>query len=447
MTTELELYLSLIGLVIWLVVGLRLLKLPVFWGLFLGALAYSIYHSVDITGAISGLGAGFGSALGKIGLIIYLGAVLSEQLKRKSLLEKLSGLLSSGLPVWAIYVCSATLSSLISIAVFCDAAFIILSGVYKQVGNSLVAGSSKGLARLRALDRQAGKWFVLINALFLYIAHTFLPPTPGPLASMSNLGLLDDFLTILLCGLGFVALCLMILALSIRPLTCNHTGSAETFDRKVIKHLIPILAPVLLLMIGNIVKQVMPEIMFVSFLAEPLVALMLAILLTYFWQAMSRSDFAEDSKTAFQSAGEIIFITGMGAALGSVIRNSIPESLVESALSNDTSVVALILMTYAVSAIFKTLQGSSTAAIIIVSSIVGGGLIEAGFSQLEMLAIYFSIGSGAMILSHVNDSYFWVIQGFGELDEKTLIYDWNLLTVAVSLLGLVFAVVLGLVGG
>ena len=100
----------------------------------------------------------------------------------------------------------------------------------------------------------------------------------------------------------------------------------------------------------------------------------------------------------------------MGAAFGNIIKNSDLTLLLPDLLNiNDNNIVYICFIGFICSAILKTSQGSSTSSMIIVSSIIFPIISDFGFDIFELSMIILSIGSGSMMISHVNDSYFWIV--------------------------------------
>jgi GntP family gluconate:H+ symporter len=110
---------------------------------------------------------------------------------------------------------------------------------------------------------------------------------------------------------------------------------------------------------------------------------------------------------AFRDCAIIILITGAGGAFGAVLRDSgIADALGGGAGALEFGVVGPLLIAAAI----KTAQGSSTVAIITTASLVAPLLPALGLdSETGKALAVVAIGAGAMAVSHVNDSFFWVV--------------------------------------
>mgnify|MGYP000977396086 CR=1 FL=1 len=116
-------------------------------------------------------------------------------------------------------------------------------------------------------------------------------------------------------------------------------------------------------------------------------------------------------------AGSIIIITGSGGAFGKILQSSGIGDIITTHLGGSTSL--RILLPFAVAAALKTAQGSSTVAIITTAGIMSPLLesLHLGDPTGRALAVI-SIGAGSMVVSHVNDSYFWVVTGVSKMSMR-----------------------------
>jgi GntP family gluconate:H+ symporter len=141
--------------------------------------------------------------------------------------------------------------------------------------------------------------------------------------------------------------------------------------------------------------------------------------------------------TAIEKAGPILIVTAAGGTFGAVIK----ESGIVTNLGQQVAALGLgLFIPYIIAVILKTSQGSSTIAIITAASIVAPLLDSLGLSGEwgKTLAIL-AMGAGSMMISHANDSFFWVISKFsGMTSDETLRY-YSVPTVALSLVS--FAVI------
>jgi GntP family gluconate:H+ symporter len=120
---------------------------------------------------------------------------------------------------------------------------------------------------------------------------------------------------------------------------------------------------------------------------------------------------------ALKEAGVIILITGAGGAFGSILRSGNLGELIEAQF---TDLEVGIFLPFILAALLKTAQGSSTVAIITAATIISPMMDVLGLdSELSRALTVLAIGGGAMTVSHINDSYFWVVSQFSGMNTKT----------------------------
>ena len=138
---------------------------------------------------------------------------------------------------------------------------------------------------------------------------------------------------------------------------------------------------------------------------------------------------------AIKQVFPILLITGIGGGLGKVIQ-TIPfqEYLTNQSLYGSFG----LLVPFLIAAFLKTAQGSSTVAIITSSSICFPLVPIIGLdTELGKVWIIMAIGVGSMTISHVNDSYFWVVSQMSKMDTKTALRSHTLGTLIQGLVGFI----------
>jgi GntP family gluconate:H+ symporter len=316
---------------------------------------------------------------------------------------------------------------IVSIPVFCDSAFVLLSPL------------------MRALATKAG--ITLASAavalsLGLYATHTMVPPTPGPVAAAGILG--ADLGLVILWGMvvAFVSLVagwLFAVLVASRTYISPEGGpgldeaeaaaavAAEKDAPTVLRSLLPIFLPIVLIVLRSISE--LPSKPFgeggtvmdlLGFLGQPVVALLIGVGLAM--TLPKRFDREMLSMTgwvgeAIVGAATIIIITGAGGAFGKVLQNSGIADVIGGALTGSNLGVWL---PFVIAAGIKTAQGSSTVAIITTAGLVAPLLASLGLDgDTQRALVVVAIGAGAMVVSHANDSYFWVVTQFSGMDVKT----------------------------
>jgi len=158
----------------------------------------------------------------------------------------------------------------------------------------------------------------------------------------------------------------------------------------------------------------------IHFIGEPARALFLGVLLAVLFPRRFARDLLPTSgwvADGVMAAATIILITGSGGAFGKVLQSSGIADVVAGHLDKSTSLS--IFLPFAIAAGLKTAQGSSTVAIITTAGIVAPLLSPLGLDAATARALtVVAIGAGSMVVSHANDSYFWVVTGFSKMTVK-----------------------------
>jgi len=139
-------------------------------------------------------------------------------------------------------------------------------------------------------------------------------------------------------------------------------------------------------------------------------------------------------ESGLNKAGSIILITGAGGAFGAVLRQTDLSSFAEQFAATDGLGV---LLPFLIAAFLKTSQGSSTVAIITAAAICAPLVEPLGLNSANGLALaVLAIGAGSLTVSHVNDSYFWVVSKFSEMDTPVALKTHTVATLIMGLTGL-----------
>ena len=420
--------------ILWIVVGTSWIKIHPFFVLFTAALFLGILLGLPLMESLTLLQRGFGQIIEKIGLLILFGTVIGVSMERSgATLAIAQGILHSLSKLPLPYALSC-IGYLVSIPVFCDAAFVILSHLNKTLSQ-------------QTKTPLIGLTVALSTGLFA--PHVLVPPTPGPLAAAANLELEN---LILLIVFGAVTALLLVLVggtygyfLTKRmPYTeLENTKEIEGKEMKELpsffKAILPILVPIILMCFGTIVKlgtassSTLFEIFY--FITSPTMALGIGMLFAFSQSKKSNTLFINQTlKKGIEQAAPILIITGMGGALGSIIQ-TIP--LEDYALSLTAFDGLGILIPFLIAALLKTAQGSSTVAIITTSSIIFPLLPLLGLdSEMGKVWAILALGVGSMTVSHANDSYFWIVTQMGGLDVKSAFRSHTVGTLLQGLVGL-----------
>ena len=408
--------LCIILTITWIVIGTSLTKLHPFLVLFSATLFLALLLGLPPSESLKLIQNGFGDIVEKIGLLILFGTVIGVAMEKsgatlsiaKGILKKMNRL---PLP-YAI----SSIGYLVSIPVFCDAAFVILSHLNKTLSQ-------------QTKTPLVGLTVALSTGLFA--PHVLVPPTPGPLAAAANLELEN---LLLLIAVGAIIAFILILVggayghyliekneyLELKkekPEDHSETENLPSFTKAIL----PILIPIILMCIGTMLKFFMTEFQgleYIFFITKPTMALGIGMIFSFGLVSSKRKLFLNNSiKKGIIQAAPILVITGMGGALGGIIQTIPLKAYAESI----TTIENLgILIPFLVAALLKSAQGSSTVAIITTSSLIFPLLPLLGLdSEMGKIWAIMALGVGSMTISHANDSYFWIVTQMSSMDVKT----------------------------
>jgi len=408
--------------VVFIIVATTKLKLHPFLALLVSAFGYGVFCGrMSLADVVESVNSGFGDTIGYIGIVILAGSVIGTFLEKSGGAFKLAESILKLVGRKNVPLAMGIIGYIVSIPVFCDSGFVILVPL------------ARGLSRRAKITLATS---ALALSFGLYATHTMVPPTPGPIAAA---GLLKaDLGLVILWGLlvGLVALVAGWLfavkfasKVYIDPESQSEQSGPEELASQgpsAVKSLIPILLPIVLIVlrsVGSLESHpfgVENAAEFISFIGQPVVALLLGVFFAVLLPKKLTAEMLSSSGWVGQavvSAAIIIIITGCGGAFGKVLQNSGISDVVKSYFGKSAGLS--IWLPFIIAAALKTAQGSSTVAIIATAGIVGPLLGALGLEAPTARALtVVAIGAGSMVVSHANDSYFWVVIGLSKMSVK-----------------------------
>ncbi|MGG0655211.1 GntP family permease [Rummeliibacillus pycnus] len=407
----------LIG-VLFIVFATAKLKLHPFLALIIAAFFVGIASGMPLLDVVKNINEGFGGLMTNIGIVIIAGTIIGVILEKSGAAYRMAEVVLRILGEKRPQLAMSIIGYIVSIPVFCDSGFIILSSLQKSLAK-------------RAKVKVASMAVALATGL--YATHTLVPPTPGPIAAAGNIGATDYLGTIILVGL-IVAIPATIVgyfwAVKVGTKIDVPADQEEALDYdEVIKSFgkmpstfkvfLPIVLPIVLIGIGSVAALTLDDksglTHFLQFIGSPSVALLFGVLASFLLlpelSEVTLNDWIGES---LKEAAPILLITGAGGAFGTIIKNTgvadILQSMDLGALSQG---VLFLLVPFIIAAALKSAQGSSTAALVITSSLIAPMLPTLGIEgALPLSLVVMAVGAGAMTVSHVNDSFFWVVTQF-----------------------------------
>lgn len=420
------------------------LKISAFIALLITSIYVGIVSGMPLNDITQSIQEGMAGTLGFVATVVGLGAIFGQMLESSGGAESLADYLvrkfGKERAPWAM----VTTGFIVAIPVFFDVGFIILVPIVYALSRD-----TKRSLLYYAIPLLAG----------LAVTHSFIPPTPGPVAVAD----------IINAQLGWVILMGFILgiptAIIAGPVFGKYISqkihlmppysdddTPREFDAKSYPsfRLIAIIIsiPLLLILLNTfttvaVSKEIVRKSVFtdvLEFIGHPFSALIIATLIaTYFLcikRGMDKQKILDLSTKALGPAGIIILITGAGGVLKQVLVDSGIGQVMAESMSN--SPLPPILLAWLIAAVVRVTQGSATVAMITAASIIAPIISEFGLNDPQRALVVIAIASGATLLSHVNDSGFWLVGKYLGMNEKQTLQSWTVMESIIAFCGLIF---------
>lgn len=474
---------AMLGIALLLLLVIKF-RLQAFLALLIASLFVAIAGGIPLNEVAKTIQDGMGSTLGFIAIVVGIGTMLGEMLRVSGGAEQLARTLVGRFGVerapWAL----GLTGFIVSIPVFFDVGLIILIplvySLTQRTGRSLL-------------------YYALPLAAGLAVGHSFIPPTPGPVAVASLLG--ADLGWVILFG-AIAGLPAMVLggivfgryisgkiharvpeymmienygvsalgnddddaidepdritqrtpqssggtALQERPQATDHARVQELPGFGVVLGLIAI--PLVLILLNTASGVIFPEgnaiRNFLGFLGHPFSALLIATLLAFYLlgtrRGYSRREIQEIATKSLEPVGLIILVTGAGGVFGkTLVATGVGEALAGTMARFNLPVIVLAFL---IAVAVRVSQGSATVSMVTAAGLVAP-VIQAGtYSAPAIALITIAIASGATVISHVNDSGFWLVSRYLGISEKNTLRSWTVMETIIG--GVGFLVVLAI---
>lgn len=415
-------------------------RLPPFFAILIACFVTGLGVQLALPDIISIAKTGFGHTMQALGFIIVLGTLLGLLLEHTGCTRVMAAYILKKTGEKNASLAISLTGFIVGLPVFCDSGYIVLSGLnksmIKRTGISPVTMS-------------------VSLASGLYVVHCMIPPHPGAAAAAGTIGV--DFGKLILYGI-LISFPVMLIGhwwASYAGKKIKHTviDSAEIIDEpdvqpSAIKAFLPVIVPIVLIAARSVFISYFPVpgglIKNLLALGDPVLALFIAVLLALNVKLEgNKTKIKVLMQEALEKAGTILLITGAGGAFGAVLASTGMGS--HFAAMPVLSSIG-IFFPFLVAFVLKTAQGSSTVAIITTASIVLPLLNVLGLdSDNGKILSVLSMGAGSMMISHTNDSYFWVVSKFSGIDTKAMLSAYSTATIIMGLTALLLTWTLSLV--
>lgn len=427
-------------------------KISAFISLLITSMFVGILSGMPLQEIMVSIQTGMGGTLGFVAVVVGLGAIFGQILESsggaESLAHHLVKKFGTDRASWAMVMTGF----IVAIPVFLDVGLVILAPIIYALSRD-----TKRSLLYYGIPLLAG----------LAVTHSFMPPTPGPIAVAE----------ILDAQLGWVILFGFILGIptaivagpvfgryisrkiDIQPpremMVSDAAGSVPVEKLPSFRSIALIIAVPLFLILVNtftsvlVDKEVLAKNLgsdILIFIGHPFSALIIAALLAIYFlgirRGKSRQELLDLSSKALGPAGIIILVTGAGGVLKQILVDSGIGEMMANSISD--SAMPPIVLAWILAAIVRVTQGSATVAMITAAGIMAPVLSFIEPSAPELALIVISIASGATLLSHVNDSGFWLVSKYFGMDEKQTLRSWTMMESIIAICGLAFTMLASL---
>ena len=404
-------------------------------------------------GIINSISTGFGNTLASIGIIIGFGVMMGQIFEATGAAKRMAQLFLKLFGKGREEEALALTGFFVSIPIFCDSGFIILSPIAKAISKV----TKKSVISL-GVALAAG----------LVITHTMVPPTPGPLGVAGIYGV----------DVGRFLLYAFVLAI---PMTIACMIYARKVGKKIyqlpnddntgyirpdyedpnyddihnmdmtgvpsaLESFGPLLLPIILILINTVttameLKDGLWAVL--QFLGDPIVAVGLGLLLAIFTlgRRLTKSEILAEMEKGMKSAGIILLVTGGGGAFGQVIKDSGLGVYIAEMIA--TTPIPIIILPFIIATAMRFIQGSGTVAMMTAASITAPIIVASGENPLLGA---FACCIGSLFFSYFNDSYFWVVNNtLGIKDVREQVQVWSITSTIAWAVGFVELLILSVI--
>ena len=416
-------------------------KLNAFISFIIVCVFVGVFQGMELDRIVEAIQIGMGNTLGFLVMILGLGAMLGKLVSDSGAAQRITSKLVSSFGIkyiqWAVVVAGF----IVGIPMFYSVGFVILIPLVFTIA------ASTGLPLI---------YVGLPMLASLSVTHGFLPPHPAPtaIAGMFN----ADIGKTLLYGI-IIAIPTIIVAGPLFTRTIKNikaTPLKEFYNPIVLKEeempamgisLFTTLLPIILILCSTLFTLFVPgEFLLkevIVFIGNPVIAMLISVLVAIYALGISRGKKMPELMNSVSSSVSsitmiLLIIAGAGALKQILVASGVSDYI--GALLNGSSISPLILAWF-IATVIRVCVGSATVAGLTAAGIALPLIQNTGVSpELMVLAI----GSGSLMLSHVNDGGFWMFKEYFNLTVKETLSTWTVMETTVGIMGLIGVLILNI---
>lgn len=439
----------IVGITILIVLILKT-KIHAFLALIIAAAVTGIVGGMPSNDVLTSITNGFGGTLGSIGIIIGFGVMMGEIFEASGAAERMAQTFIKRLGKGKEDIALAITGFIVSIPIFCDSGFVILSPLAKAISRK----TKKSVITL-GISLAAG----------LVITHSLVPPTPGPVgvAGLFNVSVGSLILWGIVLAFPMTIAAIIYARYLGKKIYQIPTEDGEGWIRPTYQEAVysqidadndkelpsafmsfaPIVIPIILILINSILstlKTTGPVFDALIFLGSPVIAVGIGLIVAIYGlsRKQTKSETINLMEKGIKSAGIIILVTGGGGALGRVLRDSGAGDYIAQVISQTS--LPPILLPFVIASLLRLVQGSGTVAMLTSASITAPII-----ATLNVNPVFAALAActGSLVYSYFNDSYFWVVtRTLGIKDAREQMKVWSVTTTIIWAVGFVELLIL-----
>lgn len=433
------------GAVVALIVLIARFKMHPFVVLVVVSIALGIVAGMPLGAVVKAFQDGVGGVLAFIAIVVALGTMLGKMMAESGGATRIATTLIAMFGERRVHWAIMFVAFIVGIPVFFQVGFVLLIPlvftIARRTGMSLV---KIGIPLVAGLS----------------VVHGLVPPHPAAMlavgAYQADVGLTIAYA--ILVGLPTASLAGPIFASWIapritlpaeNPVAAQFTADVEREMPSFGIAVFTVLLPVILMLFASAADVLLEPTstvrMALDFIGSPIVSLLLALLFS-FWSLGYRQGLTNDQILKFTNdclapTATILLVIGAGGGFNRVlIESGVGKAIADVAIGAQASP---LLLAWIIAALIRVATGSATVAMTTAAGIVAPIALATPGTSAELLVL--ATGAGSLVLSHVNDSGFWLIKEFFNMTVPQTLKTWTVAETIIGVAGLAFTLLLGLV--
>jgi Gnt-I system high-affinity gluconate transporter len=432
----------IIGGIILLLLLMLIFKLDAFLSFVIVSILVALAEGMPLENAIISIQKGIGETLGKLVIIIGFGAMLGKLVADSGAAQKITSRIIKAFGLKRVQFAVMLTGFIIGVPLFYDVGFVIMIPLVFTVAVS---------ARLPLL------YVGLPMLASLSVTHGYLPPHPAPTAILQTFGAdmgktmlygtIIAIPAILLSGPVFYKLVKKIEAKPLNEFVNVRELTNEELPGLWIS-IFSTLLPVILIGTSSVFKILLPEKTqageIIGYLGNPVIAMTISVLIATYTLGIARGrkikEIMQSMSKSVSSLTMILLVISAAGGLKQVLVDSGASNYIGVILTN-TGISPLVLG-WLIATMLRISLGSATVAGITAAGIVLP-LVQGSGVNPELMVL--AIGSGSLMVAHVNDPGFWLVKEYFNLSIKDTFRTWTVMETCVGITGLAGVLVMNLI--